>query len=153
VSEITGTNAIFDSLALTSDARGWHAKTNRWFQQNDPYRRPTTASKHGDLWWPEGYRLMDMPQIHTYDTSDDPVQIADRVAYWSTRMFSGFARPGLIGEFGTQVSSKKAIVPTVKKYTGTKSIPVGEEKFASTGISSRQPMFLHNGIWSGLVSG
>lgn len=101
VSEITGTNAIYDPIALSTNPAGWHAKITRYFSENDPFDHPITGSKHGDLDWPEGFSLMDVPQIHSYDTANNKVGIAARIAHWTDLMSSRYAKPNFIGEFGT----------------------------------------------------
>jgi hypothetical protein len=94
VSEINGTN----SLEQTDP---WHAKVNNYFVENDPYRHPTTASGSGEVDWPEGHIVMDVPQVHLYDWKEDAVGAAAHTAEWTTRMWERIERPNWIGEFGT----------------------------------------------------
>jgi hypothetical protein len=98
VSEIDGTTNTNNNDAATDPG---HAKINAYFKNNDPFNHPTTASKSGDKWWPNGYALMDVPQIHSYDEANDAVAIADRIAYWTREMWNNFDKPNFIGEFGT----------------------------------------------------
>ncbi|MEZ0395953.1 MAG: DUF5060 domain-containing protein [Anaerolineales bacterium] len=92
VSEINGTNAY-------EQTDPWHARVNAYFVANDPYRHPTTASMSGDVDWPEGYAVMDVPQVHVYDL-DDPIEAAAAIASWTRRMWESQAKPNWIGEFG-----------------------------------------------------
>jgi hypothetical protein len=94
VSEIEGTSA-----GTYKDE--WHTRVNDYFVANDPYRHPTSASMAGDQWWPEGYAVTDVPQIHSYDT-DDMVAIGPRIAGWTQRMWDAEAKPNFIGEFGAR---------------------------------------------------
>ena len=92
-SEINGTNAY-------GHTDEWHAKVNSYFAENDPYRHPTTASKSGDVDWPEGFEVMDAPQVHVYDFADGPVAAADTIAYWTKLMWDQAEKPNWVGEFG-----------------------------------------------------
>jgi hypothetical protein len=92
-SEINGTNAYEQTEA-------WQAKVNTFFAGNDPYRHPTTASKSGDVDWPEGFALMDVPQVHVYDLDEGPVQAAETIATWTQTMWDHVEKPNWIGEFG-----------------------------------------------------
>ena len=120
VSEINGTNAY-------DQTNPWHDKLNAYFQANDPYHHPTTASMSGDTDWPEGHALMDAPQVHVYDfkngaLSVDPVRAAQVIAGWTQLMWQRAEKPNWVGEFG---------VPGNNYY----------------------PELFHNAIWAGLASG
>lgn len=94
ISEIEGTNA--------GDLRdAWHKKVNDYFAAHDPYRHPTTASMGGDQWWPEGYAVTDMPQMHSYVSGKDPVGTGKVIADWTVKMGQAAAKPNFIGEFGS----------------------------------------------------
>lgn len=92
VSEINGTNAY-------GQTNPWHEKVNAYFVENDPYRHPTTASMSGDVDWPEGFSVMDAPQVHVYDL-DDAVEAAETIAHWTEVMWQAGEKPNWIGEFG-----------------------------------------------------
>jgi hypothetical protein len=92
VSEINGTNAY-------DQANPWHARVNAYFAANDPYRHPTTASMSGDVDWPEGHAVMDVPQVHVY-ALEDPIQAAETIASWTSLMWQNQPKPNWIGEFG-----------------------------------------------------
>ena len=116
VSEINGTNAYAQTDA-------WHEKVNKYFVENDPYRHPTTSSGSGEVDWPIGHAVMDMPQMHVYEFPDnDTIQAAEIVAGWTQRMLKSTDKPNWIGEFGV---------------TG----------------NSHYPELFHNSIWAALASG
>jgi hypothetical protein len=116
VTEINGTNAY-------EQTDTWHEKTNDYFVQNDPYRHPTTASGSGEVDWPTGHSIMDMPQMHIYNfPNGDVTQSAEIIADWTQRMLNSADRPNWIGEFG---------VPGNSSY----------------------PELFHHSIWAALASG
>jgi hypothetical protein len=120
VSEINGTNSY-------DQTNPWHQKVNDYFVANDPYRHPTTASMSGDVDWPEGFQVMDAPQVHVYDFSNgalqaDAVKAADVLAYWTGLMWEREDKPNWVGEFGTP----------------------GDTYY---------PQLFHNSIWAALGSG
>jgi hypothetical protein len=94
VSEIEGTNA-----GRHTDR--WHERVNACFVEHDPYRHPTTASMAGDAWWPAGYAVMDVAQMHSYDSQNDAVGTGPLLASWTHKMWQAEAKPNFIGEFGT----------------------------------------------------
>jgi hypothetical protein len=94
VSEINGTNAYDQTDA-------WHAKVNAYFVENDPYRHPTTASGSGEVDWPTGHSVMDMPQMHVYEfPGNNVIRSAEIIADWTQRMLRSSDKPNWIGEFG-----------------------------------------------------
>ncbi len=95
VSEIDGTNAY-------EHTDEWHARVNRYFADNDPYRHPVTASMASDRWWPAGNAAMDLPQMHSYDARFDVDDNTDRIIEWTKRMWVDQTKPNFIGEFGAQ---------------------------------------------------
>ncbi|HLF87339.1 MAG TPA: DUF5060 domain-containing protein [Anaerolineales bacterium] len=92
VSEINGTNAY-------AQLNPWHEKVNAYFIENDPYHHPTTASMSGDVDWPEGHAVMDVPQVHLYGY-DDAVGGAEVTARWTAMMFERYEKPNWVGEYG-----------------------------------------------------
>ena len=120
VSEINLTNA-YDQLDP------WHEKMNAFFVENDPYRHPTTASFSGEGEWPEGWKAMDVPQVHLYDFSNgslewDVVYSAKVLADWTRMMWNAEAKPNWVGEFGVSGNTV-------------------------------YPELFHNSIWAALVAG
>lgn len=94
VSEINGTNA-----GKNTDL--WHERIQTFFADNDPYRHPTTASMSGDVDWAPGHLAMDIPQMHSYESSSDPVGTAQVIARWTQTMWERTPKPNWIGEFGS----------------------------------------------------
>ncbi|HKJ37887.1 MAG TPA: DUF5060 domain-containing protein [Anaerolineales bacterium] len=116
VSEINGTNAYDQTDA-------WHEKLNKYFVENDPYRHPTTASGSGEVDWPTGHTVMDMPQMHVYDfPNNDVIRSAAIIADWTQRILESADSPNWVGEFG---------VPDNSAY----------------------PEMFHHSIWAALSSG
>ncbi len=120
VSEINGTNAY-------DQTNPWHEKVNAYFIANDPYRHPTTASKSGDVEWPEGHKVMDAPQVHLYDFKNGDLKIDDThaaavLAHWTQLMWNIAEKPNWVGEFG---------VPGNQDY----------------------PELFHNSLWAALAAG
>ena len=120
VSEINGTNAY-------DQTNPWHEKVNAYFQNNDPYHHPTTASMSGDVDWPEGHKVMDVSQVHVYDFSNGSVKIDDThasavLAHWTELMWNQAEKPNWVGEYG---------VPSDSDY----------------------PEIFHNSNWAALASG
>lgn len=93
VSEINGTNAL-------EQMDPWHERVNLYFVENDPYRHPTTASGSGEVDWPEGHAVMDVPQVHLYAFDEDAIGAAETIAGWTSRMWERGEKPNWIGEFG-----------------------------------------------------
>jgi hypothetical protein len=93
VSEINGTNAL-------EQTDPWHERVNLYFVENDPYRHPTTASGSGEVDWPQGHAVMDVPQVHLYDFGEDAIGAAEIIAEWTSRMWERGEKPNWIGEFG-----------------------------------------------------
>ncbi len=94
VSEIEGTNA-----GMHTDE--WHRRVNDYFVQHDPFRHPTTASMAGDAWWPAGYQVMDVTQMHSYNSKNDSTGTGPLIADWTQKLWQAQAKPNFIGEFGT----------------------------------------------------
>jgi hypothetical protein len=95
ITEINGT----ESYAETDP---WHEKLNAYFQENDPYRHPTTATQSGSVDWPAAHRLMDVPQMHVYEFVQDPIEAAERMATWTRTMWDREEKPNWIGEYGEE---------------------------------------------------
>lgn len=93
VTEINGT----ESYQQTDP---WHEHLNAYFQTHDPYRHPTTATMSGSVDWPSGHAVMDMPQMHLYEFSEDPIEAAAQVADWTRLMWQREEKPNWIGEYG-----------------------------------------------------
>ncbi|MCB1245695.1 MAG: DUF5060 domain-containing protein, partial [Acidimicrobiia bacterium] len=95
ITEINGTEAY-------DQTNPWHEAMNAYFQENDPYRHPTTATMSGWVDWPEGHAVMDMPQVHLYHELRDPIEVGAQVADWTTLMWNREEKPNWIGEYGLE---------------------------------------------------
>jgi hypothetical protein len=116
VTEINGT----ESYQHTDT---WHEMVNTYFQDNDPYRHPTTATKSGAQDWPEGHAVMDVSQVHLYHVfGDNPIADGAHFAEWTTLMWEREEKPNWIGEYGTRVQAL-------------------------------YPEFMHNANWTALATG
>jgi hypothetical protein len=93
ITEINGTEA-------NDQTDPWHEWVNRYFQENDPYRHPTTATMSGSVDWPTGHAEMDITQVHLYEFQEDPIEAAAQVADWTRLMWEREEKPNWIGEYG-----------------------------------------------------
>lgn len=99
VTEINGTEAY-------EHTDEWHERVNAYFQTNDPYRHPTTATKSGAQDWPQGHAVMDVPQVHLYHVfGDNPIADTLHFAEWTSLMWDRAAKPNWIGEYGNRVQA------------------------------------------------
>lgn len=116
VTEINGTESY-------EQTDSWHERVNAYFQDNDPYRHPTTATKSGAEDWPEGHAVMDVPQVHLYHVfGDNPIVDGAHFADWTTLMWEREEKPNWIGEYGNRVQAL-------------------------------YPEFMHNANWTSLATG
>lgn len=98
ISEIDGTTGYSrDSTAGDQ----WSERVHQYFKTNDPFKHLTSGSKSGDAWWPVGYSIFDIAEMHSYVSANDAVGVATTVAAWTRQMWSGFTKPNILGEFGT----------------------------------------------------
>ncbi|HEU4319965.1 MAG TPA: DUF5060 domain-containing protein [Acidimicrobiia bacterium] len=116
VTEINGTES-YDHTDV------WHEKVNAYFQDNDPFRHPTTATKSGAQDWPEGHASMDVPQVHIYHIfGENPIADTVHFVQWTELMWDREAKPNWAGEYGNEA----------QVY---------------------YPEFMHNANWASLVAG
>jgi len=94
-------NSMVDGTNAYNQQDGWHERVNLYFTQNDPYRHRTTARMAGDRWWPNGFRVMDVLQLHSYATDDDPIETGPVIADWTQKLSVFSQKPNFKGEFGT----------------------------------------------------
>ncbi len=96
ITEINGTESY-------DQTDPWHERVNAWFQENDPFDHPTTATGSGNYDWPTGHAVMDVAQVHLYEVFvKDPVTDAATVAEWTRRMFDRVEKPNWVGEYGVR---------------------------------------------------
>jgi hypothetical protein len=105
VCEINGTDGW--TFGDHDDVLNWVESTTDFLKQNDPYGRPVTVSQSGGIYWPEGYAIVDLPNVHLYETgwsaryTNDPL----RSSLWiygniSQKFWLDFDKPGIMGEAG-----------------------------------------------------
>ena len=96
VTEINGTESY-------QNTDSWHEKVNAYFQENDPYRHPTTATKSGAQDWPEGHAVMDVPQVHIYHIfGQNPIADTVHFVEWTQLMWDREVKPNWAGEYGNE---------------------------------------------------
>jgi hypothetical protein len=135
INEANGTDAWVAGRG--DDAAVWVGKVHQYFQENDPYDHPTTASMSGGQYWPAGYANADMPNVHVYETGwamHYPGN-AMRSSMWiyhdlSRRFWQDFTKPALFGEAG-YTDSYGGYQPGTDDYTAA----------------------YHNSLWSSWASG
>lgn len=94
ITEINGT----ESYGQTDT---WHNRLNAYFQTNDPYQHPTTATGSGHWDWPSGHRVMDVTQNHLYEVFvENPIRDGATVGEWVRKVFLREDKPTWIGEYG-----------------------------------------------------
>ena len=143
VDEINGTEGWEQGDKAVAEQ--WCRKMDAFFNEHDPYGRPTTGTQSGGIgqWWPNGYRIFDiagreiyeaqghpMPRIGKPDPAgDDPLQLSYRNYATQTRnLWTGFEKPAIIGECG---------------YDHT---------YYEPGMPGYLAMY-HNALWVGLANG
>lgn len=104
ISEIDGTSNRWDNDKIRDP---WHQKINNYFKSHDPFGHLTTASKSGDQWWPNGYSVMDVVQVHSYQGGY--VDVAYWIAQWTKKMWDWYTKPNVVGEFGTSFLAYQTI--------------------------------------------
>ncbi len=135
VNEITGTEGW--AAGNEADATNWVRIVSDYLKYNDPFGRPTTASKHGGYYWPEGYAQVDISNVHVYETGwnmeyqGNPLRSSHYIYHWLSNMFwNDFEQPGIFGEAG---------------YTNT----YGDFATPSSGYTAHY----HNALWASWASG
>jgi len=116
----------------------WVEKCDKYFEENDPYNHPVTASFSGGFseYREKLYTLNDIPNIHMYPAQgwelkypDDTMRSAMYNYAWASRRFwDNFEKPAIFGEAGA----------------GLAYYPVNEENYHIS---------YHNQIWASLSNG
>lgn len=91
----------------------WVSKCEQYFNENDPYGHPTTASFSGGYteYREELYKRNDIPNIHVYPAQGWPAKYPDdrmrsamyNYAWASRRFWDGFEKPAIFGEAGADL--------------------------------------------------
>jgi hypothetical protein len=105
VCEINGTDGW--AFGNRDDVLKWVESANDFLKQNDPYGRPTTVSQSGGLYWSAGYKIVDLPNVHLYETSwtphysNDPLRSSLWIyGYVAQQFWRDFEKAGIYGEAG-----------------------------------------------------
>lgn len=135
MNEINGTDGW--AAGRIREAEEWTRKVHSFLKSNDPYNRPTTASASGGQWWPNGYAIFDLPNVHLYETGwpakydNNPLRSSLYTYHNVTRqMWNGFAKPAIMGEAGW--------LDSYGRFAGT------SDEYAAS---------YHNAIWASWASG
>jgi hypothetical protein len=136
INEANGTDA-WEVAHKYDETWQWVGRVHQYFQANDPYNHPTTASLSGGYYWTEGYQQVDMPCVHVYETSwsvpfaGDPLRSSMWIYHQVAQSFwNDFNKPGEYGEAGA-TDSYGGYQPGSIEYTTT----------------------YHNSIWASWSSG
>lgn len=115
VDEINGTEGWTQGDQAVAEQ--WCRKIDRYFNEHDPYGRPTTGSQSGGIrqWWPGGYKIFDISNREIYEAQghpipksgklgpndENPLQLSYRnYAIQIQNLWSGFRKPAINGECG-----------------------------------------------------
>ena len=136
INEMNGTDGW--AKGHHKEALDWVEKCNKYFEENDPYNHPVTASFSGGFteYRQELYQRNDIPNIHLYPAQGWPVKYPEDImrsdmynfAWASRRFWDGFQKPAIFGEAGADLTYFK---PTDKLYH----------------------ISYHNQIWAALANG
>jgi len=120
VAEISGTDGWVagDTVA----ANQWTEKVHDYLKTHDPFGHPTTASQHGHVAndWPEGYRMVDLPNREIYENQGWPVDtlnpLRSSIQNYANiaGSLSAYSKPAIIGETGFTFTPVK---PGTGEYT------------------------------------
>jgi hypothetical protein len=115
VDEINGTEGW--TKGDQAVAEQWCRKMDGYFNEHDPYGRPTTGSQSGGIrqWWPGGYKIFDISNREIYEAQghpipksgklgpddENPLQLSYRNYVTQTQnLWNGFHKPAIVGECG-----------------------------------------------------
>lgn len=112
INEMNGTDAW--AHGRTQECYDWVEKCTHYFQENDPYRHPVTASFSGGFteYREELYDRIDIPNIHVYPAQgwkkeypQDTMRSAMFNYGWASKRFwDNFEKPAIFGEAGADLA-------------------------------------------------
>jgi len=112
INEMNGTDGW--EKGRHQEALDWVSRVDQWFEENDPYGHPTTASFSGGFreYRKALYERNDIPNLHVYPKQgwtprypDDRLRSAMvNYAWASQRFWENFAKPALFGEAGADLA-------------------------------------------------
>ncbi len=143
IDEINGTEGWQDGDKAVAEP--WCRKMDAFFNEHDPYDRPTTGTQSGGIgqWWPEGYRIFDIAAREIYEAQGHPMPKSGKIgpedesplrasylnyATQTQNLWNGFDKPAIIGECGWDHTYYE---PGMPGYLAT----------------------YHNALWAGLANG
>jgi len=115
VDEINGTEGWAQGDQAVAEQ--WCRKVDRYFNEHDPYGRPTTGTQSGGIkqWWPGGYKIFDIAAREIYEAQGHPMPRSGKIgpndesplrfsyrnyATQVERLWNQFGKPAMIGECG-----------------------------------------------------
>ncbi len=115
VDEINGTEGWQDGDQ--NIAEQWCRKMDAFFNEHDPYGRPTTGTQSGGIgqWWPGGYQIFDIAGREIYEAQGHPMPRSGKIgpddesplrysyrnyATQTQNLWQGFPKPAIVGECG-----------------------------------------------------
>ena len=136
INEMNGTDGW--AKGKQKEALDWVEKCDKYFQENDPYNHPVTASFSGGFgeYREELYKRNDIPNIHLYPAQGWVMKYPEdkmrsdmyNFAWASRRFWDAFEKPAIFGEAGADLTYFK---PSDKLYH----------------------ISYHNQIWASLTNG
>jgi hypothetical protein len=112
INEMNGTDGWKE--ARYDEAYAWVKKANEYFQENDPYKHPMTASFSGGYseYREPLYERIDIPNIHVYPAQGWPVKYPGdtlrssmyNYAWAARRFWDNFEKPAIFGEAGADLA-------------------------------------------------
>lgn len=112
INEMNGTDGWKETRF--ESAYNWVERADKFFNENDPYRHPTTASFSGgfDEYRKPLYLRNDIPNLHVYPAQGWALQYPDdtlrsdmyNYAWASRRFWNDFEKPAIFGEAGADLS-------------------------------------------------
>ncbi len=112
INEMNGTDAW--AHGRSRECYDWIEKCTHYFQKNDPYRHPVTASFSGGFseYREELYDRIDIPNIHVYPAQgwkkkfpEDTMRSAMFNYGWASKRFwDNFEKPAIFGEAGADLA-------------------------------------------------
>jgi hypothetical protein len=115
IDEINGTEGWVKGDQAVAEE--WCRKMDAFFNEHDPYGRPTTGTQSGGIgqWWPGGYKIFDVAAREIYEAQGHPMPKSGKVdpgdesplrysyrnyAVQTQNLWKGFHKPAMIGECG-----------------------------------------------------
>lgn len=143
IDEINGTEGWTEGDKEAAEQ--WCSKIDAFFNEHDPYGRPTTGTQSGGIgqWWPGGYEIFDIAAREIYEAQghpmlktgkpdpqgEDPLQLSYRnYATQTHNLWTGFEKPAIIGECGW------------------------DHTYYEPGMPGYLAMY-HNALWAGMANG